>query len=80
MPQERRRWWSWSGGLGEGGVRSVFISVVAIGFYFEGQVFAAGLDDSAIDQDVDPVGDDVVEDSLVVGDQRGARYRRFAGR
>ena len=43
------------------------------------QVLAARLDDPAIEQDVDPVGDDVVEQALIVSDDDHGARRRAQG-
>src|SRR3990172_2881688 len=42
--------------------------LVALRLQLKGELAAAGADDSAVQQDVDVVGRDVVEDALVVGD------------
>ena len=48
-----------------------FNPFVALLFEFEGELFGAGFDDTAFVEDMNEVGDYVVEEALVVGDDDG---------
>src|SRR5512147_246697 len=43
---------------------------IALGFKLQGQFLAAGLDDAAAGQNMDPVWHDVIQEALVMGDQQ----------
>ena len=61
-------------GIGSAGGVLLEDPVVALFLEFEGQFLAAGAQDAAVGEDVDKVGDDVIEQPLVMGDdQLGGR-------
>ena len=64
---------------GPRGFEFFFNKIVATFFQFEGELFPTTLHDSSRDHYVNDIGNDVVEQSLVVGDQEDPEVRSAEG-